>query len=206
MGGSSRVVTATWVGNAGPIKFSDGTSGRVSTMGLGIQTADQRIWPAMMYVADSKYGGDPFPQQDEAATRLNLAQIPDLTGKTFDEAKTALSQLGFDATDGGEVASAQPAGHVARTDPEGGSQAPVGSTVTIYRSNGKAVAVPDGLVGATGTDARSTLHSSGFSSVDFVCEAGGKLSPKRIVTAVDPPSGSEVKPSTEITLTLDCKP
>lgn len=53
VGASTQVSTATWVGNV---------SGNVSTQNFaGLQQADQSIWPAIMNVADEKYGGEPFP-------------------------------------------------------------------------------------------------------------------------------------------------
>lgn len=53
VGASTEVSTATWVGNV---------SGNVSTQNFaGLQQADQSIWPAIMNIADEKYGGEPFP-------------------------------------------------------------------------------------------------------------------------------------------------
>ena len=210
VGASSTVSTATWIGNAGPICYDPNDPNsctRVSTMGFGgLMYADTAIWPAMMNVADQKYGGNPFPEPSAAAVRQTMVQVPDVKGKSFEEATDMLTQLGFSVSDGGEVDSSVSQGRVARTDPEAGASAGLGSAVTVYRSNGEATVVPDGLVGETGQSARSRLNSAGFSSVDFTCESGGKAEPRKDrVTAVDPGSGSEVSTDSQVTLTLACK-
>lgn len=195
VGGSSRVTTATWVGNA---------VGKVSTMRFGnLMYADQTIWPAMMNVADSKYGGEAFPEPNSAATKQTMVGIPDLTGKSFQEASDMLTQLGFSPADGGEVVSSQPQGSVARTDPAGGNEAPLGSSVTIYRSNGQGVKVPDGLVGLTGKQAESAVKDAGLDP-KLTCSAGNKPPKDSKVTATSPDGGTEVDSGSEVTLTLDC--
>lgn len=206
VGASTKVSTATWVGNAGPIKLWDGTWGRVDTRPLGgIQVADTVIWPAMMNVADSKYGGDAFPEPEDSATRITMVDIPDLAGKSYEEAEKALRDLGFTPSDGGEVNSSESEGSVARTEPSG--SAPMGSAVTIYRSNGKAADVPSGLTGATGDEARNALASAGFGSVDFVCASGsGSPDPSSdTVSSVRPGEGRSVNSDRTITLTLSCR-
>ena len=206
VGASSTVSTATWVGNAGPVQMWDGSWGRVSTMGFGnLMTADTRIWPAMMNVADQKYGGVAFPEPSSAAIQVTMVDVPDVKGQSFEEASAALTGLGFTVSDGGEIDSAVSQGRVASTNPAGGTKTGLGSDITVYRSNGQASAVPDGLVGATGNDAKSTLNSAGFSAVDFTCESGEKPDPKKDkVTAVNPASGTEARVSSQITLSLAC--
>ena len=206
VGASTRVATATWVGNAGPVQFADGTWGRVSTQGFGgLMYADQSIWPAVMNTADARYGGEAFPEPTQSAIQQTMVTVPDVKGKSFDEASSMLSQLGFNVSDGGEVDSSVGKGLVASSDPAGGSSIPQGSGVTVFRSNGEASPVPDGLIGATGNAAKSTLNGSGFSDVDFTCEAGGKADGKKHkVVAVSPGSGEEARVSGTITLTLDC--
>ncbi|UOR00970.1 transglycosylase domain-containing protein [Leucobacter allii] len=206
VGSSTTVSTATWVGNAGPVQRADGSWGRVSTMGFGgLMTADQSIWPAIMNVADNKYGGTAFPEPSESSLRVTTVKVPDLKGLSFEDASKQLEQLGFTVSDGGEIDSSVAQGMVASTDPAAGTDAQLGTGVTVYRSNGQAATIPDGLVGSSGNDAKSTLNSAGFSNVDFVCEAGGKDNPKKDkVTAVSPASGTEARTSSQVTLTLKC--
>ncbi len=205
VGSSTEVATATWVGNAGPIQMADGTWGRVSTQYFGgLMYADQTIWPAMMNVADAKYGGSAFPEPSEAATRQTMVQVPDLKGKTLEEATEALSQLGFSAANGGEVDSSLPKGRVASSSPEAGSAAGLGSEITLYISNGEAATVPDGLVGAEANDARKRVEGAGFKA-DLTCSAGNeKPDGKSKVVSVSPESGTEARGGSTVTITVEC--
>ncbi len=205
VGASSTVSTATWVGNAGPIQLADGSWDRVSTYGMGIQTADTVIWPAMMNVADQKYGGTPFPEPSSAATRTTMIEVPDVKGQSFEEASAMLTGLGFTVSNGGEVDSSVAQGRAASSSPEAGSSVGLGSDITVYVSNGQAAVVPDGLAGQTGNDAKATLNGAGFSSVRFTCEGEGRADPKKDqVVSVDPASGTEARASGQVTLTLSC--
>ena len=205
-GSSTRVATATWVGNAGPVQLADGSWGRVSTQGFGgLMYADQTIWPALMNTADSKYGGDPFREPSNTAIQQTMVTIPDLTGKSYDEAASTLANLGFAVSDGGETESSVEKGMVARTDPAGGSAAPLGSGVSILKSTGDGKKVPDGLVGRTGADAKKALEDAGFTNVDYACDAGNKAYPNsNKVASVSPGSGTDAKKGDQITLTLAC--
>ncbi|EYT55914.1 penicillin-binding protein [Leucobacter sp. UCD-THU] len=207
VGASTTVATATWVGNADPICYDNGVCERVSTQPFGgLMFADQTIWPAMMNVADQKYGGTAFPEPSAASIRQTMVAVPDVKGKPFDEASKLLTDVGFSVSDGGEIDSSVAQGLVARTDPEGGAEVGLGSGVTLYRSNGQAAAVPDGLVGATGDDAKATLTRAGFSSVGFVCEGEGKTNPRKdLVVSSAPASGAEARVSAQVTLTLACE-
>ncbi|MBL3699017.1 PASTA domain-containing protein [Leucobacter luti] len=206
VGASTEVATATWVGNAGPVQLWDGTRDRVSTQGFGgLMYADTYIWPAIMNTADAKYGGAEFPEAPESATQQTIVAVPDVTGKSFDEAVSMLIQLGFNVSEGAVVDSSIPSGQIASSDPGAGASVPRGTGVTIFRSNGAATPVPDGLVGSTGNAAKSALNGAGFDSVEFACEAGGKTDPKKQrVVAVAPESGSDALPSNTVTLTLSC--
>ncbi|MHA3682986.1 transglycosylase domain-containing protein [Leucobacter sp. HY1908] len=206
VGASTRVSTATWVGNADPILQDDGVYRRVSTQYFGdLMTDDQRLWRGVMYAADAKYGGEAFPQPSEASVKQTLVPVPDVKGKSFEDAVSLLTSAGFDVTEGGEVDSSMPKGMIAGSDPAAGEKVGLGSSITINRSNGEGAVIPDGLVGDTGDGAKSKLRSAGFDSVNFVCSADGKANPgKDKVASVEPGSGTEARMSATVTLTLDC--
>lgn len=197
VGGSSKVTTAVWVGNV---------TGKLSTMNYGsLMYADQSIWPALMNVADQKYGGDAFPEPNPAALKTTMQTVPDTRGKSFEEASSMLSSLGFSVSDGGDTDSDQPAGTVGRTDPEAGGQASMGSGVTIYRSNGSMTVIPD-LGDGTGDNARARLQDAGFSSISMACAPGnsaGNLGSKPFVSS-SPGAGEVAKRSNQVTITVDC--
>lgn len=199
VGASSKVATATWVGNV---------TGKVSTMDFGgwtgLMIADQTIWPAMMNVADAKYGGDAFPQPSANALKQTMTTVPDVRGKSYDEAAQLLTAAGFTVTDGGQEDSSVAEGLVSGTNPEGGSSVPAGSGITIYRSTGSMSTVPD-VTGQSLVAAAQTLNGQGFSNIAGQCESGsGSPGSSHKVVKMNPAAGTETKRSSQVTLTFNC--
>ena len=202
VGASTRVATATWVGNV---------TGKVSTQlfggWTGLMIADQAIWPAMMDVADAKYGGDAFPPPPETATKTTLVTVPDVRGKGYDEASQLLTSLGFSVTDGGTADSSVTAGMVSSTNPAAGEGAPQGTDITIYRSNGSMSTIPDIPDGSDGNAAKTILNNEGFSSVSIICKpgtgGGGNLGAKPF-DSLDPASGTEAIRTNQVRVMVDC--
>ena len=201
VGASTRVATAVWVGNV---------TGKVSTQLFGgwngLMIADQAIWPALMNVADSKYGGEAFPPPPNTATTQKMVAVPDVKGKSYAEAESTLKALGFDVTDGGETDSSVASGMVASTSPEAGGNAPAGSVITVYRSNGNMAKIPDIASGSDGNAAKATLGAAGFGTTSFKCEPGTGNGPNgnKPYVRLDPASGEEAVKSHQISIFVNC--
>lgn len=194
-GASSKVATVAWVGNV---------KGKVNTQFFRpVDTGDERVWPAMMNVADQKYGGDAFPEPSESALKQVVVEVPNVEGQDFDEAMEMLRGLGFNVTDGGDDDSSQAEGRVARTDPEAGASVSRGTGITLYRSNGSMTEVPD-VTGMEGREAESALNSAGFSRIRLTCSGDGGNPGGGEVTGVSPGAGSDAKRDSQITVTVDC--
>ncbi|MQY21313.1 Stk1 family PASTA domain-containing Ser/Thr kinase [Nocardia macrotermitis] len=122
--------------------------------------------------------------------------VPDVSGKSVDDAKAALQSVGITVQDTKTRFDAGvKADQVIGTDPPGGSSALSGSTVTLYVSN--AVQVPD-EVGKSASAARSELEGLGFKVVlnqVFSTDQG-------TVRVQTPFGGSNVAPGSTITLTV----
>lgn len=134
VGASSNLATAVWVGNVeGAVSMgsiSGGTSLRHS------------VWRQYTTIADAKYGGDAFPAPDQAMVRGIQLPVPDVTGLTLQQARTAIEANGFEFRDGGAVPSAAEPGTVERTTPTG--TASRGALITVFYSDGSlAVTEPD---------------------------------------------------------------
>ncbi len=203
VGASTKVATATWVGNV---------TGKVNTQQYGggwggIMTADQTIWPALMNVADRKYGGDAFPEPSASALKQTMTTVPDVAGKTYEDAAKLLEAAGFSISDGGEQDSTVEAGRVSATNPGAGAEIPAGSGITIYRSNGKMTKLPD-VIGEKFNDAKTILSTAGFGSVIGHCvsddSVAGPSNNNDLVTASNPGAGSDAKRSSQVTLRVDC--
>jgi membrane peptidoglycan carboxypeptidase len=128
-------------------------------------TARHRMWPDIMSVANAKYGGDEF---DEAANNLIRGvqvSVPDVRGKSVDQARSTIEGAGFGFLDGGQTDSELPAGTVARSDPAGGDTTSTGATVTVYTSNGSQILLPN-VVGQSLDQAKGTLSGFGVTTLE----------------------------------------
>ena len=190
---TTKVAGAYWVGNVqGHVDFRK----VYPTHGTSPASARVAVMRTMMSAAVGKYGGDDFPEPPSKLTRGVQVAVPDLTGKTPDEAKSILTGLGLDSADGGPQDSVAPAGTVASTDPPAGTQVPKGTAITIFTSNGALVAVPN-VVGKKFSEAQAALTAAGFK-----VKAQGGNNPDAIVQAQDPAGGAPAKPGTQVTVAL----
>lgn len=90
-------------------------------------------------------------------------KVPDLSGKTYDEAKAELEKYNLAIENKGEVSSDDyEEGEIANQDPVAGTSVKEGTTVGVVISNGKgSVDVPD-VKGASEDDAVAKLNEEGF--------------------------------------------
>ncbi|WP_314148622.1 penicillin-binding protein [uncultured Leifsonia sp.] len=147
---TTKVAQATWVGNVSgstPLRSLDFD-------GIGGGDVKFSIVEPIQAALDQLYGGDAFPEPDSSMLYGSQVTVPDVTGKSPAEAQSLLEGLGLSASvDSTPVASDQPAGTVASTDPSAGSSVDPGSSVTIQVSSGQqtgSTAPPTGAPTAPG--------------------------------------------------------
>jgi membrane peptidoglycan carboxypeptidase len=194
---TTKVAGAYWVGNITGHQDMRRIYPTHDTTPARARTAVMRT---MMTAAVGKYGGDDFPDAPNRLVRGVQVAVPDLTGKSPDEAKSILNGLGLDSTDGGPQDSVAPAGTISATDPAPGTQVSKGTAVTLYTSNGSLVAVPN-VVGQKYSEALAALTAAGFK----VKTTGGN-NPSSTVQAQDPAGNAPAKPGTQVTLALTAGP
>ncbi|MET7675683.1 Stk1 family PASTA domain-containing Ser/Thr kinase [Streptomyces seoulensis] len=130
--------------------------------------------------------------------------IPDVKGKSCDEAKAALSDAGLTPTCNDQpVADPAQNGKVQGTNPEIGRQVKKGTPVSISvgkNDTPEQVQVPD-VRGKTVAAAKQILTAAGFTSIQFA--AGSDSSDAAIVTQQDPQGSQPVDnpAGTPVTLT-----
>lgn len=135
---------------------------------------------------------------------IQTVEIPDLTNYTYDEAEEALTALGLTAEQKKIESTADEnieAGYVIRTDPEASSEVQLGTTVTVYVSQGIAqdeTDVPD-FVGMTLEEAETECEER-----NLVLETVEEDSEEDegVVIAQDVEAGEVVVTGTTITLTV----
>ncbi|MCD4550025.1 MULTISPECIES: Stk1 family PASTA domain-containing Ser/Thr kinase [unclassified Schaalia] len=135
------------------------------------------------------------------STQSATAVVPNVVSMTQQEAKTTLEAAGFKWKLGEpEPSDTVPAESVARTDPPGGDNAEVGSTVTLFLSSGpNSVKIPDGLIGMTPDEAKAAVEALGLVwKLSDTKEASDDVAEGKIVR-VNPSSGGKVKVGSTVT-------
>ena len=111
-----------------------------------------------------------------------LIEVPDVSGKTYDEATQLLASKGLNRSEGGvsEANNTVPAGSVIRTDPAAHANVTSDRRIKIILSAGPAdVTVPKGLIGLSKQAACDAL-----SAVGLVCAPNDQPGPAALVGKV----------------------
>lgn len=183
---STNVTTSVWVGNAKNfVPLS-----RKWHNGIQLSDLRYRLAADLQRSANAVYGGDRFPEPARNLLRTVYTDLPNVVGKSIEEATQILEGAGFQVNVGAPVDSSVAEGLVGAQDPGAGRVAG-GATVTISPSNGQAATVPD-VAGMTVSAAVDTLHAQGYSNAtlgtctdDPSAPAGGEA------TASSPAAGTE---------------
>ena len=157
IGYSSKVATATWVGNVTGLT----SQSNKSVNGRQVSTIRHAIWRAIMANVNEKYGGDPFPEADPKFVSPTMLAVPNVTTFEPESAKTQLIAEGFNVSMERSVPSSAPAGTIAYTIPAAGEAAVRGTIVKVFTSRGGQVTVPR-VAGLSIEDATATLQNLGF--------------------------------------------
>ena len=124
-------------------------------------------------------------------------EVPDFTGKTFEEAEEAAAEANLKVERGEDVYSPdQEEGKVTSQNPEEGTKVSEGKVITIYISKGKKDGVMPRIVGKDLDAARSELESYGF-SISLVREVTSSM-PKNTVTKQSIAAGTTCEKGTQI--------
>ena len=147
---------------------------------------------------------DPSAEQAAPGSEIHLVisdgpapvEVPNVVGKSYDEAVKTLSAKRFKVTRQDEYSDTVPAGQVIRHDPVKGAEAPRDSTVTVVVSRGPDVVTVDDYRGMTVEDAVIALEEAGLQA-EVV-----SYRPFRRVKQQDPPEGTKLRRNETVTLYL----
>ncbi|MGB8946551.1 MAG: Stk1 family PASTA domain-containing Ser/Thr kinase [Streptomyces sp.] len=149
---------------------------------------------------------DPFAGTDvekgskitlEVAKKADKATVPDVTGKTCDEAKAQLQTNDLVGTCEEEESDSVEAGKVISQSLTPQSQADPGSTVTLKVAKKPEQATVPALTGQKLKDARKAIEDAGLT----VGNIQGPQDDNALVVLSDPPANQQVDPDTAINLT-----
>jgi membrane peptidoglycan carboxypeptidase len=108
------------------------------------------MWAQAMQAIQGNLDYEDFVAPSQTAVVGVSTAVPSVSGMSVGQAESVLQDAGFNAIEGGSVASGSPAGTVAYTTPSGGSYAPAGSVITMYTSTGVAPPPPPSSGGGGG--------------------------------------------------------
>ena len=131
------------------------------------------------------------------------AVIPNVDGKTFADAQSAISRLGLTVNRVDQLAPGTAKDTVLRTDPAGGTTVARGSTVTVYAAGDPQVPVPD-VMGKTREEAQVALALFGL-NVTFV-DSPSDVIDKDHVISTNPAPGVTVNRGSTVTVTVSSGP
>ena len=134
------------------------------------------------------------------ASAKDIVNVPDVRGKTREEAIAALEKAGFKVNAVENYDSKVAKNKIIRQNPVGGSGMTEGSTVTIFVSKGvEQVSVPN-VVGKKQTVAESTLKDKGF-TVEIKKVYDSKTGSGSIISQ-SPSGGAKADKGSKVTITV----
>jgi serine/threonine-protein kinase len=133
-------------------------------------------------------------------TRPEKKVVPGVTGQSLNTARTLLQNAGF-AVNVLDVTSQQKAGTVIGQDPQAGTKADDGSTVTLTVSQGPGTATVPSVEGLTLAQAKRKITRAGL-KVGRVNQESSQIVPAGDVIRTDPASGQNPDVGTPVTLVV----
>jgi eukaryotic-like serine/threonine-protein kinase len=132
-------------------------------------------------------------------------QVPDVGGKTVQEATADLQNRGFEVSQQPEDSSSVRIGQIVRTDPPSGSQAAAGDHVTMFVSSGPKQQVVPVTKSMTPDQAEQALRSAGFENVRRTTSASSPELKDRVVDT-NPPGNSTLGITNQIYIIVGSGP
>lgn len=131
----------------------------------------------------------------------DIKKVPKLTGKTYEEAETELSELSLIPNKVEESSEKVEAGVIIRQDPDPDTELNSGDTVTVYVSTGIKQITMDYVIGKKEADAKKDLTKLGFDVTIVYEEDTSKDDGIVLKQSID--SGTQVKNGSKVTLTVN---
>lgn len=149
------------------------------------------VVPSMTDLIEALGGGAPEPEDPT---------VPDVAGQSAADATATLVGAGFDVAETPEPSNDVAEGVAIGTEPAGGTQAPAGSTVTLFVSSGPStVEVPD-VTGQPVDDAVAELEGLGLTT--SIEEQASDEIEEGLVISTNPLGGTEVAPGTQVVVVV----
>jgi membrane peptidoglycan carboxypeptidase len=197
VGSSTKVSTAVWVGN---IKGKQSLR-QIAINGIQAALLRHYIFKPVAQAIDNFYPGGEFPAPDPSLLKGNPVFVPNVTGKSAEQAKAQIELAELSYVKGKKVDSDLPPGTVVYTRPAAGESVPRGTEVVVYFSNGQAAPLPD-VTTQDVSAAQTFLTNDGWTQVFTECDIpdAGPPPPLGKVYMTDPAPGSVINKNSAVTL------
>jgi len=180
----------------------DAATSSLKSVGLNATTGDTVFSSTIGkgLVVQANPPGDTVHPGDMMSLVVSAGSVPDVSGKSVDEATSTLQAVGLQATSGEEVYNDTIAKGLVIQAAAPGDPVRPGDTMSLQISRGpEPVTVPD-VVGKAWIDAKSILVDAGF---DLSYPAGADLVPSLVtVTATNPIAGTSVPRGSKLTVSV----
>ncbi|MBV9415711.1 MAG: Stk1 family PASTA domain-containing Ser/Thr kinase, partial [Solirubrobacterales bacterium] len=137
--------------------------------------------------------------------RPEKVAVPGVVGEDLNTARTQLQNEGFVVGSPIQVTSAKRAGTVIAQDPQGGTKARDGSTVSLTVSSGPGNATVPPVVGETLAQAKSSLEAVSLKPGSELKQSSSDVDAGRVIDS-SPPAGSSVQVGSKVTLIVSTGP
>jgi serine/threonine-protein kinase len=128
--------------------------------------------------------------------------IPDVSGKSLDDAKAAITNAGFKVGNVSQEFSATvPQGQVTRTEPPANQTAQRGQTINVVQSGGKQPATLTNVTGYDQGHATQVLKDEGFNPVASAGTCDATKAPGTVLS--QDPSGGQVPSGSNVNITVN---
>ena len=128
--------------------------------------------------------------------------VPDVTGKSLDDAKAAITNAGFKVGNvSQEFSGTIPQGQVTRTEPPLNQTAQRGQTINIFQSAGKQPATLTNVTGFDQAHATQVLKDEGFNPVASAGTCDATKAPGTVLS--QDPSGGQVPSGSNVNITVN---
>lgn len=167
----------------------------------------KRVWPIVLVILLLIFGvGAGMLYATGFFSSFNKVVVPDVTGKSYDEAKQVLREAGLDIEEGDQVYSdTVEEGLIAQQSPEANQKVDEGMVITVYISAGESTGQVPQLVGMYyGDDTSAYLKDSGGFTLGKVEYAKSDEYETGQIIRQDPKAGTVAEKGTAINIVV-CK-
>ena len=130
--------------------------------------------------------------------------VPDVVGSKSSVASQKLQNAGFEVNIETVISDSVPIDRVATQNPQPGTEAREGSTVTIIVSSGRGDATVPGVLGQKQSDAEKAMKDAGFET--DVRKENSDTVPKGRVISTSPPENSQLEKGKTVVLVVSSGP